>query len=74
MSLAGTPAYMAPEVWGGEGGPASDLYSLAVVYTELRQGRVPLKPRPFLEAYYRQLRGRLEANMGMGRRKADKHS
>ena len=49
MSLAGTPAYMAPEIWAGEGGPASDLYSLAYAYTELRQGRAPLKPRPFTE-------------------------
>ncbi|MBM3983333.1 MAG: hypothetical protein FJ304_24290 [Planctomycetes bacterium] len=49
MSLAGTPAYMAPEVWGGEGGPASDQYSLAFVYAELRQGRSPMKPRPFTE-------------------------
>jgi serine/threonine protein kinase len=49
MSLAGTPAYMAPEVWGGEGGPASDLYSLAFVYAELRQGRGPLKPRLFTQ-------------------------
>ena len=49
MSLAGTPAYMAPEIWGGEGGPASDLYSLAYAYTELRQGRPALKPRPFTE-------------------------
>ncbi|WP_395330165.1 RDD family protein [Novosphingobium sp. BL-8H] len=30
--------------------------------------------RAFLEAYYTQLRGRLEAGMRMGRRKADKHS
>jgi serine/threonine protein kinase len=49
MSLAGTPAYMAPEVWGGEGGSASDQYSLAYAYTELRQGKPPLKPRPFTE-------------------------
>ena len=49
MSLAGTPAYMAPEIWGGEGGPASDLYSLAYAYTELRQGRPPLKPRSFTD-------------------------
>ncbi|MBN9121095.1 MAG: serine/threonine-protein kinase, partial [Planctomycetes bacterium] len=49
MSLAGTPAYMAPEVWGGEGGPASDQYSLAYAYTELRQGRPALGPRPFAE-------------------------
>jgi uncharacterized RDD family membrane protein YckC len=31
-------------------------------------------PRAFLEAYYTQLRARLEAGMRMGRRKADKHS
>lgn len=49
MSLAGTPAYMAPEIWGGAGGPASDLYSLAFAYIELRQGRSPLRPRPLVE-------------------------
>jgi uncharacterized RDD family membrane protein YckC len=31
-------------------------------------------PRAFLEAYYTQLRARLESNMRMGRRKADKHA
>ena len=30
--------------------------------------------RAFLDAYYRQLRSRLEANMRMGQRKADKHA
>ncbi len=49
MSLAGTPAYMAPEIWGGEGGAASDLYSLAFAYVELRQGRSPLSSRPLVE-------------------------
>ena len=29
--------------------------------------------RPFLEAYYTQLRQRLETGMRMGKRKADKH-
>jgi serine/threonine protein kinase/formylglycine-generating enzyme required for sulfatase activity len=43
MSFAGTPAYMAPEVWGGEGGPPSDQYGLAVAYIELRQGRPPFQ-------------------------------
>jgi hypothetical protein len=39
-SHCGTPAYTAPEVfWHGKVGPASDLYSLAVTYTELRLGR-----------------------------------
>jgi uncharacterized RDD family membrane protein YckC len=31
-------------------------------------------PRAFLEAYYAQLRARLEAGMRMGKRKADKHA
>ena len=31
-------------------------------------------PRAFLDAYYTQLRARLETNMRMGRRKADKYS
>jgi len=48
-TFAGTPAYMAPEVWGREGGPASDQYSLAIAYTELRQGVPPLRPRPIQE-------------------------
>ena len=43
MSFAGTPAYMAPEMWGGEGGPPSDLYGLVASYTELRQGHPPLR-------------------------------
>ena len=33
-----------------------------------------IEERPFLEAYYRQLRARLEAGMRMGKRKADKFS
>lgn len=39
-------------------------------------GRDPAasEARPFLEAYYRQLRARLETNMRMGQRKPDKHS
>jgi serine/threonine protein kinase len=49
VSLAGTPLYMAPEVWGGSGGPASDQYSLAFAYTELRQGHSPLIARAIRE-------------------------
>jgi serine/threonine protein kinase len=48
-TFAGTPAYMAPEVWGRKGGPASDQYSLAVTYAELRQGFAPIKARPIPE-------------------------
>jgi serine/threonine protein kinase len=39
----GTPLYMAPEVFRGHVGPASDQYSLALSYAELRLGRRLLK-------------------------------
>ncbi len=38
-TFAGTPAYMAPESWAGRFGPASDQYSLALSYAELRFGK-----------------------------------
>ncbi len=38
-SGAGTPPYMAPEVWHSRVNPASDQYSLALSYIELRLGR-----------------------------------
>jgi hypothetical protein len=47
VSGSGTPAYMAPEMWRGHAGPASDLYSLAYSYAELRLGR-----RPFTSSDY----------------------
>lgn len=43
VSFAGTPVYMAPESWGGRGGPRSDQYSLAFSYAELRQGKRPVE-------------------------------
>jgi hypothetical protein len=40
-TLAGTPAYIAPEVWHEQGCFAtSDQYSLAATYAELRQGEI----------------------------------
>lgn len=42
VTFAGTPAYVAPEAWGGRLGPKSDQYSLACSYAELRLGRLPL--------------------------------
>lgn len=39
--LAGSPAYMAPEAWAQQWQPASDQYSLAIMYVELRTGRLP---------------------------------
>ncbi len=40
-SSAGTPAYMAAEAWRGAPSSASDQYSLALTYAELRLGRWP---------------------------------
>lgn len=39
--ILGTPAYLSPETLGGQRGPASDQYALAVSYVELRRGRPP---------------------------------
>lgn len=57
MSFAGTPAYMAPEVWGGEGGPASDQYGLAAAYAELRQGHPPFHFGKGAEVMFAHLEG-----------------
>lgn len=38
-SGSGTPAYMPPEVWRGKVSPASDQYSLAMTYAEVRLDR-----------------------------------
>jgi serine/threonine protein kinase len=56
-TFAGTGVYMAPEVWGKEGGPASDLYSLAVSYVELRQGHPPVRAAQMTEMMFAHLEG-----------------
>jgi len=43
----GTPAYMAPEQLAGrELSPATDLYSLGVLMTEISTGTIPARPHP----------------------------
>jgi len=37
----GTPAYMAPEQWENQAGPASDIYALGVIVYEALTGRRP---------------------------------
>jgi serine/threonine protein kinase len=39
--VAGTPAYMAPELWSGEVSPRTDVFALGVMAYELVAGRVP---------------------------------
>ncbi len=54
--IAGTPAYVAPEVLRGEPFDArSDVYAAAVVAFELFAGRVPFAPRTMDEAAQRAL-------------------
>jgi serine/threonine protein kinase len=39
--MAGTPDYMAPELWkGGKASVASDIYALGVILSQLRSGRL----------------------------------
>eukprot|EP00929_Paragymnodinium_shiwhaense_P111713 TRINITY_DN80002_c0_g1_i1.p1 TRINITY_DN80002_c0_g1~~TRINITY_DN80002_c0_g1_i1.p1 ORF type:complete len:468 (+),score=132.10 TRINITY_DN80002_c0_g1_i1:90-1493(+) len=40
-SIVGTPQYMAPEVYAGQGGMESDLWSLAIITYECLVGHVP---------------------------------
>ncbi|HEX7842489.1 MAG TPA: protein kinase, partial [Kofleriaceae bacterium] len=54
---AGTPVYMAPELFlGGAPSPASDWYSYGVVLYELFAGSVPAKGRDFSELLLRKQR------------------
>jgi serine/threonine-protein kinase len=54
---AGTPDYMAPELWRGEkASPASDVYALGVILYELASGRRPYAPEiPWQERLIRNL-------------------
>lgn len=54
-TTAGTPLYMAPEVWKGRMSPQSDQYSLAMAYAELRMGRAPYASQSFAEVMHAHL-------------------
>jgi serine/threonine protein kinase len=54
---AGTPAYMAPEVWRGRSGAPSDQYSLALSYAEMRLGRRAVSGRDLVEVMCQHLEG-----------------
>ena len=90
-SVMGTPEYMSPEQAADEAiGPASDLYSLAVVAYEMLTGRVPFvgdTPAATLLAHVtkampatRELRGELSAHVedalrrGLAKRPEDRYA
>lgn len=58
--MAGSPAYMAPETWAGRAGAASDLYSLAITYAELRQACLPVRLGPMTEIMFAHLEGNFD--------------
>ncbi len=49
QSLAGTPAYMAPEAWNGERTPMTDIWSMGVILYELLAARRPFAGNNFAE-------------------------
>jgi serine/threonine protein kinase len=51
MNPGGTPAYMAPEVWGGVISVHSDQYSLAITWYEMRTASLPFPGKSMLEAF-----------------------
>jgi serine/threonine protein kinase len=55
--VAGSPLYIAPEGWSAKPVPASDLYSLAVTYIELRVGRAPFASTSMVEVMKEHLYG-----------------
>jgi small GTP-binding protein len=54
-SGAGTPAYMAPEVWQSKVSQHSDQYSLALTYVEMRLARLPFPSGSMAELMRAQL-------------------
>ena len=48
-SIAGSPAYMAPECFRSKPSSTSDQYSLAITYIELRTGRLPFHSTSWID-------------------------
>ena len=49
--MAGTPAYAAPEVWKGQTSRWSDQYALAIVYYQMRSGKLPFSGNQLQQMY-----------------------
>ncbi len=62
-SMAGSPAYMAPECIARRPSAASDQYSLAVSYVELRTGKLPFASESYFEVIDAHRTGNLELSM-----------
>jgi serine/threonine protein kinase len=58
-SGAGTPVYMAPEVWRGKANQHSDQYALAVSYAEIRLDRRLFASRDMAGIMFEHLEGKL---------------
>ncbi|MCA9152760.1 MAG: serine/threonine protein kinase, partial [Planctomycetales bacterium] len=59
-SMVGSPAYMAPECIEKKPSSASDQYSLAVTYYELRTGQLPFETLEYLDVLESHKRGKLK--------------
>ena len=59
-SMAGSPAYMAPECIRSKPSSTSDQYSLAVTYVELRTGRLPFRSHSHMDVLQAHCTGDLD--------------
>ena len=50
-TISGTPAYIAPEQWGGQVGRASDIYAIGVIAYQLITGQLPFQGDLLTMAY-----------------------
>ena len=62
-SMAGSPAYMSPECTQCKPSAASDQYSLAVTYVELRTGRLPFRSQTWTDVIDAHRSGSLDLSM-----------
>lgn len=62
-SMAGSPAYMSPECTQCKPSAASDQYSLAITYVELRTGRLPFRSQTWTDVIDAHRHGSLDLSM-----------
>jgi serine/threonine protein kinase/WD40 repeat protein len=59
-SMAGSPAYMAPESFDRRTSTTADQYALAITYCELRTGHLPFRSESWNEVFEAHRTGKLE--------------